>query len=540
MSRGMLGASGAGPAAGTRASRVDPRLLDAIVLGGLLVLAALLRLPDLVTRGTFDGDQGWDAGVVREMVRAGSLPLLGPSTSIGEFHHGAAYYYLLAPAAIPSGGDDPVALALLIAMLGTAAVGVTWWLARAIAGPVAGLVAGGLLAVSTGAVDGSTFIWNPNPIPFFAALALAAAWRAHGAAPAADARPRWWLVAGAAQGMVQQLHVLGVVGLVPLVALWLHAWRRAPGERRRLARAGAGALALIAVFYLPLLLHELQSGFSETAAALAWLTGGAADGPDDPGLVARLAIVPLRILAWPLVGPLVAAGAVAILAVAAWAAAVSLGLLRARGPERTGLAWLAGSVVVSTGVLALGVRSLAWVTPLPNDHYHAFLWPAITGAAGVAVAVLVQLPAGARAAVRAALVGGLGLAVLALAGWNLARQPPAVAADGGWPAAEEAGRSVISVVADAPTTVLGVPANKKTGALDYPLTVLGAPPVAAGEATHAAVLCDQLFEEVVGLECRGPAEEARLAEAGLAAGELLTRFEAAPGRWISVYEIAGR
>jgi hypothetical protein len=88
--------------------------------------------------------------------------------------------------------------------------------------------------------------------------------------------------------------------------------------------------------------------------------------------------------------------------------------------------------------------------------------------------------------------------------------------------------------------VVGVPPFKSTNALVFPLTVLGQDPVEAIRATTAAVLCDDLFAEVVGLPCRGPAEEARLAEVGIAAGPLVTRFEAAPGRWISVYEIAGR
>ena len=67
-------------------------------LPGLLVLAALLRLPNLATRGTWDGDQGHDMLVLRTFVKDGLVPLLGPPTSIGEVHHGAWYYYLLAPA----------------------------------------------------------------------------------------------------------------------------------------------------------------------------------------------------------------------------------------------------------------------------------------------------------------------------------------------------------------------------------------------------------------------------------------------------------
>ena len=37
--------------------------------------------------------------VLRALVQSGELPLLGPPTSIGDFHHGVLYYYLLAPAA---------------------------------------------------------------------------------------------------------------------------------------------------------------------------------------------------------------------------------------------------------------------------------------------------------------------------------------------------------------------------------------------------------------------------------------------------------
>ena len=49
-----------------------------VVLTGLLVLAALLRLPDLATRGTWDADQGHDMLVLRAFVREGLVPLLGP------------------------------------------------------------------------------------------------------------------------------------------------------------------------------------------------------------------------------------------------------------------------------------------------------------------------------------------------------------------------------------------------------------------------------------------------------------------------------
>ncbi len=510
-------------------------LLDVVALLGLLVLAAALRLPDLATRGTFDGDQGLDALVVRSFVRDGIVPLLGPHTSVGAFHHGAAYYYLLAPAGLASGGDDPVALVALIAALGIAAVGVTWWLARSIAGAGAGLVAGLLLAVSATAVEGSTFIWNPNPIPFFAALSLAAAWRA-----STGGGRGWWLVAGASQAMVGQLHVLGILGLVPLVSLWLHALWRSPGDRQRLLAPGLGALALIAVGYLPLLVYDLGHDFSETRGAVAWITGAGGSGSGGPGILSRILFVPLRVISWPLAGPILAATGAAVVAVAAWAACVVLAAIRARAAERLALVWLGGSAAVGAMLLAVLVDSLGVVTPLPADHYHAYLWPAIAAAGGIALAVMWRAPSSSmpRAVIagRTILFSALAVAV----GWNLATQPPRVANDGGWPSGREAARRLVTATRGEPAVLVGVPSYKGTAAVGYPLTVLGVPPVSAEAADAAIVLCDGMFEEVVGVACRGPAESARLAEVGIPEGPLVLRFEAAPGRWISVYEVAGR
>ena len=196
---------------------MSARARDLLALGGLLALAAILRLPNLAMRGTWDGDQGHDMLVVRALLRDGVVPLLGPPTSIGDFHHGALYYYLLAPSGLASGGDSPLAVVAFIALAGIAAVGVTWWLARAIGGPLAGFAAGLLMAVSIAAIDEATFIWNPNLIALSSALALAGAWRAW-----STGRARWWLLAAAGTAVTIQLHVLALA-FVPVVAALLVA-----------------------------------------------------------------------------------------------------------------------------------------------------------------------------------------------------------------------------------------------------------------------------------------------------------------------------
>jgi len=152
--------------------------LDGFTLPLLLALAALLRFPNLITRGSWEADQGRDMLILRAMVRDGVVPLVGPPTSIGDLHHGPWFYYLLSPAAALTGGDSPLAVTAFIALAGIATVAVVWWLARQMGGPVAGAVAGSLAAVSVAGVESSTFIWSPNFIGLTSALSLAATWRA--------------------------------------------------------------------------------------------------------------------------------------------------------------------------------------------------------------------------------------------------------------------------------------------------------------------------------------------------------------------------
>ena len=207
---------------------IDQATLERVGLLGIVAVAAILRFVDLPTRGTFDADQGHDMLVLHDLVARGQIPLLGPPTSIGDFHHGVLYYFLLAPAAWLS-GSDPLAVTAEIAIAGVLAVAVVWWLARSIGGPVAGFVAALLMAVSASAVDESTCDLNPNLIALTSAVALAAGWRAW-----STGRAAWWIVAGAGAIATMHCHVLGSILLVPIGGLLLaDARRRGPGAERR-------------------------------------------------------------------------------------------------------------------------------------------------------------------------------------------------------------------------------------------------------------------------------------------------------------------
>jgi hypothetical protein len=89
-------------------------------------------------------------------------------------------------------------------------------------------------------------------------------------------------------------------------------------------------------------------------------------------------------------------------------------------------------------------------------------------------------------------------------------------------------------------TLRSIPDFKSTEAYAYPLIRAGAlvgadrgtGPIAATDGP-LVVVCDSLFEAVTGAACGGPAEDVVAPQDRF--GEPLQRFEAAPGRTISIY-----
>ena len=578
----MTSARAAVPRAGMTADR--RRWLELGVLAAFLMIAALTRLPDLDARGQWDVDQGHDMRVLAALVGQGQLPLLGPVTSAGTFHHGALYYYLLAPSAFLA-GSSPVGVTVEFALLGIAAVGATWWLARLVGGPVAAAVAGGLLAVSPAGISESTFIWNANLLPLFAALAAIGVVKAR-----RTGRLRWWALAAAGTMATMQLHWLGGVVVVPVAAAWLLELRRARRARSGtdvLRRAGVLGVVVIALGYLPLAVHEATAGASEIRAVLAYLAGGGAAG--QPGLIDRLLSTALHALAWPVVGsvtdrPLISLIALlTVLVLGGIAVASGLRGVPAEtpgdGPDPWAVRWLAGSI--GFGVIALAILAAS----LPDDHAQAFLDPLVLTLVGTGVAILAQ-PAqnaareappagasqnapqdlrspsgtvqGASSAIRPAadaatrLVGpalGLllaaGLAAIAISAW-----PPAASPDGGWRLADAAAAHVVDVVAAGwpptePRLLVSLPDFKPDDALRFPLERRGFPleppvpvPASAGgiDVGVVTIVCDPLFDATTGAACGGPAEERWMADAyPPGTMQLAERFKAGDRRIISIY-----
>jgi hypothetical protein len=131
------------------------------------------------------------------------------------------------------------------------------------------------------------------------------------------------------------------------------------------------------------------------------------------------------------------------------------------------------------------------------------------------------------------------LVVIAVTTW-----PPAASPDGGWPLADESASRVMATTGERPFALDGIPPFKSADAMRFPLERRGAPVLPEDARTLVApdlvvLVCDPLFDEVVGAPCGGPAEDAWLGEGGRDDLVLLDRFEAGPRRVLSVYGAAG-
>src|SRR4051812_17758872 len=96
----------------------------------LLILITLgLRLYRIDAYMTFLGDEGRDALMMKRILTTFDIPLLGPPTSIGNMYLGPLYYYMMA-VSMAIWWLNPIAAAVMVALIGTATVGLIYYFSR--------------------------------------------------------------------------------------------------------------------------------------------------------------------------------------------------------------------------------------------------------------------------------------------------------------------------------------------------------------------------------------------------------------------------
>lgn len=212
----------------------------------ILFLGAFLRLVNIDT-ATFTDDEANVFRLAHDAIVAGWLPLSSNRASLGNLNPPLVVYFFIPPAFFSS---NPLWGQVMVALVNTAAVLLTYFFVRRYYGRLAGTIAALLYATSAGAWTFSRNIWTPNFLPFFVLLFMFMLFRG-----VVERRKGWLFWAILLFGVLYQFHGSSLYLLIPLAAAVFFAYKTI-----RLRDIVLGAVALFVVF-APYIILELHTHF---------------------------------------------------------------------------------------------------------------------------------------------------------------------------------------------------------------------------------------------------------------------------------------
>jgi hypothetical protein len=226
----------------------------------VFVVAAVVRLAMWQT-ARFGGDEALFFRIGAGIVDGTDLPLLGTQITDGAARlPGPAFLYVIALPLLV--WRAPEAQFLFVELLGAVTVVVQWHLLRVPFGDRGAFVTGLLVACSPWSALYADRTWNPNVLPLVIVVALLAALRVR-----QDAGSRWGIALLPLLALMPQFHMAAPVAWAGTGMVVGGAWVRMP------KRHVAVGLAIAALLYVPLLVHELSTGWSNTRQIVAETVG---------------------------------------------------------------------------------------------------------------------------------------------------------------------------------------------------------------------------------------------------------------------------
>jgi hypothetical protein len=253
-----------------------------VALSIVVLVALVVRLMMLYT-ARFSGDEALFFGIAMDIAEGKEFPLLGTQITDGQGRlPGPAFLYVMALPLLV--WRAPEAQYAFVEILGAVTVGVLWHALRRPFSERAAFATALLVACSPWSALYADRTWNPNVLPFLVAIALLAAVRLR-ERPASP----WMAVFLPVSALMAQFHMSAPVAWAGLIAI---AWPARKGFSRKALGLG---LALVLLLYLPLIAHELNTGFGNTKNILAE-TVGQRGGERHPWGFAWVPVYALRFL----------------------------------------------------------------------------------------------------------------------------------------------------------------------------------------------------------------------------------------------------
>lgn len=240
-----------------------------LVIFGLFILAAILRVGYAGTEVCFHTDQSRDA-LVAQKILSGDLQLFGPVVNgRGALFHGVLYYYLLAPLYLIAKGN-PQHVTMLLALISALAVFPTYLLAKYLLKQTyLALVVVTLLTFSASSIQTAAGFWNlvlsTFLLPLYGYLVFAFLTRAS---------VKNGLLVGLCAGLLVQSGLSNSMWLLPLVALIMIVIKKST-SRVSLLPSIIGMISVFLVAVSSILLVELLAWerglFALEETGLHWL-----------------------------------------------------------------------------------------------------------------------------------------------------------------------------------------------------------------------------------------------------------------------------
>lgn len=186
-----------------------------LVLGLILLVAAFVRLYKIEHYTQFLGDQGSAGVIVYEAFRDRTIPLVGPAVSTGQ-RPGPFYYYLIALPLLLT-HYNPVAPAIVFALLGVFSVYLIYRVTLQMFGAKSAIVSAGCYAFSPAIIAQNRNMWNPTSIPFFVILLFLSFYKVH-----CQRKYHFFLLTLFSLAALVQLHYTNIFYLLFLFIFWFY------------------------------------------------------------------------------------------------------------------------------------------------------------------------------------------------------------------------------------------------------------------------------------------------------------------------------
>lgn len=245
-------------------------------LTAIMLVAFFIRSWNLEDTLYFKMDQARDATIAMNAHNEGSgmLTLLGPRAAGTFLRLGPTFYYFQYFATLISGSVEPHVMVFPELFFSLLTISLLYYFLRQFFKRETSVLVSGLYGFSFIATQYSRFAWNPNQTPFWGLLFLLGIYKSATAENKKHAG--WWLVlAAVGYGVISQLHFTALLAL-PVVATLFWIFFR---PRKIKPYFWAIAFSVLALFYVPMLLSELTTGWDNYAQFKYALTAKSEEFP---------------------------------------------------------------------------------------------------------------------------------------------------------------------------------------------------------------------------------------------------------------------